>query len=196
MKKLSYIFFVLFMVLQGCKPQATPKQEVYNEDFKWKITIPENFKQLDTAEQERILNKGRHALKQTMGGEVSDESKRIFMFRNDRFNYFESNYQLLEPEESGDYPAHCGTMEDLLYETFKTQMPDMKIDTSKTVETIDGLEFRVLKIRMGIANGFIYNMWMFSRLFDTRDFTMTISYSDEAKGTQMLNAWRKSTFGK
>ena len=43
MNKLKYFLICLITIFQGCNGQTSPKTEIFNEEFKWKITIPENF---------------------------------------------------------------------------------------------------------------------------------------------------------
>ena len=46
MNKLKYFLLGLTITLQSCNGQTTPKKEIYNKDFNWTITIPENFEKV------------------------------------------------------------------------------------------------------------------------------------------------------
>ena len=175
MNKLIYFIICFTITLQSCNGQTTPKKEIYNQDFNWTITIPENFQNVSAEEWAKLQNKGAEAIEKTYEEEVINQSKTIFVFKSDQFNYFESNYQ---------------------YETFKAQMPNIKIDTTKTVEKIDDLEFQTFKMKIEYPNKMVFNVLMYSRLFDKKEFTVNIMYVDNKKGQLMLEAWKKSKFTK
>ncbi len=75
-------------------------------------------------------------------------------------------------------------------------MPGIKIDTTRTFEKIDKLEFHTFKMRIEYPNKMVLNVVMYSRLFGKREFTVNIMYVDKNKGQLMLEAWQNSKFGK
>ena len=190
----NFLLFGLIVVMQSCNGQKTTKQEIHNKDFNWTITIPENFENVSSADWGKMQNKGADAIGKTYEAEVINQSKTIFVFKSDQLNYFEANYQPFDPNEDGDYLESCRAVNEVLYETFKAQLPGIKIDTARTVETIDSLKFQTLKMRVEYPNKMILNLFMFSRLFDKRELTVNIMYVDQLKGQNMLDSWRKSKF--
>ncbi len=191
-----HILICLTILIQSCSGQTTPKKEIYNKDFNWTITIPENFENVSSEEWKKMQNKGADAIEKTYDGEVINQAKTIFVFKSDQMNYFESNYQPFDTATDGDYLESCKNVNDILYETFKTQMPDIKIDTTRTVEKIDNLEFQVFRMKVEYPNKMILNVQMFSRLFDKKEFSVNIMYIDKLKGEKMLNSWENSKFTK
>lgn len=194
MKAIYYLLVGMAFILQCCKGQTTPKKEIYNSDFKWTITIPENFKQVSSEDWAKLQQKGADAIEKTYDEEVVNRAKTIFVFKNDQLNYFESNYQPFDIDVDGDYLESCRNVDNILYETFIAQMPGIKVDTTRTTEHIDGLEFQTFKLTVEYPNKMVLHLLMFSRLFDKREFTVSISYVDKSKGEEMLNSWKKSKF--
>lgn len=192
----KYLLFGLIVIFQSCNGQKTTKQEIHNKDFNWTITIPENFENVSNADWEKMQNKGADAIEKTYESEVINQSKTIFVFKSDQLNYFESNHQPFDPSVDGDYLKSCKAVDEVLYETFKAQLPGIKIDTTRTVEEIDNLEFQTLKMKVEYPNKMILNLIMFSRLFEKREFTVNIMYVDKLKGQKMLDSWRESKFAK
>jgi hypothetical protein len=190
----NHLLFVLTIVIQSCSGQKTTKQEIHNKDFNWTITIPENFENVISSDWTKMQNKGADAIEKTYAGEVINQSKIIFVFKSDQLNYFESNYQPFDTSVDGDYLESCKAVDEVLYETFKAQLPGIKIDTTRMVEKIDNLEFQTLKMKVEYPNKMILNVFMFSRLFDKREFTVNIMYADNLKGQKMLDSWRESKF--
>jgi hypothetical protein len=192
----KFVLFGLIIIFQSCNGQKKEKQEIRNKDFNWTITIPENFENVSSADWAKMQNKGADAIEKTYEGDVVNQSKTIFVFKSDQLNYFESNYQPFDTTVDGDYLASCKAVDEVLYGTFKAQMPGVKIDTTRTVEKIDNLEFQTLKMKIEYPNKMILNLFMFSRLFDKREFTVNIMYVDKIKGQKMLDSWRGSKFNK
>jgi len=191
-----FLLFGLIIFFQGCSGQKTEKQEIHNKDFNWTITIPENFENVSSADWAKMQNKGADAIENTYDGEVINQAKTIFVFKSDQLNYFESNYQPFDPSVDGDYLESCRAVDEILYETFKAQVPGVKIDTTRTVDKIDNLEFQKLTMRIEYPNKMLLNLLMFSRLFDKKEFTVNIMYVDKLKGQKMLDSWKNSKFAK
>lgn len=190
---LSTLFFLSF--LPGCTGQPKTKPEtLYNEDFKWTITIPEDFINVSPEEWAKMRDKGLDAVEKTFGEEVVNQSKVIFVFKNADFNYLEANYQLFNAETDGDYLESCKAVKEILFETFKAQMPNTKIDSVTSIEKISNLDFQTFKIKIYFPNGMTMHSIMYSRLFDDREFSANIMYVDEKQGKRMIEAWTKSTF--
>lgn len=196
MKKLKYFLFCLILTLQSCNGQSSPKKEIFNKDFNWTITIPENFENVSAEDWTKMQNKGADAIEKTFDGEVINQAKTIFVFKSDQLNYFESNYQPFDIATDGNYLESCKNVNDVLYETFKTQMPNVKIDSTKSVEKIDNLEFQAFKMKIEYPNKMVLNVIMYSRLFEKKEFTVNIMYVDNKKGEMMTEAWKNSKFSK
>lgn len=195
MKKIILTSFILLLLFSGCNSQtkSAPKK-LYNEDFKWSIIIPENFNNVSPAEWGKMQNKGAEAIENTYGEEVENQSKTIFVFKNADFNYLESNYQPFDVNVDGDHLESCKMVNEILYETFVTQMPNAVIDSVSTVEKISGLEFQTFKMKIDFPNGMTMRSLMYSRLFDAKEFSVNIMYVDEKQGEKMIKAWTNSKF--
>lgn len=194
MKKVNYVFLCLTILIQSCAGQTAPKKEIYNKDFNWKITIPENFESVNAEQWEKMQNKGAEAVEKTYDEKIVNRAKTIFVFKSDQFNYFESNYQPFDPATDGDYSESCKNVGEILYQTFKAQMPNTQIDTIRATEKIDNLVFQTFKIAITLPNKMVLNVLMFSRLFAKQEFTVNIMYIDKLKGELMLDSWKKSKF--
>ena len=194
--KTKHILLVCVILTHFCYSQTNATQKLYNELFKWSVTIPEGFEKISAAESDKFKNKGINAIEDTFGETVIDESETIFVFKNGPANVFEANYQPFDTEIDGDYSESRKAVNDILYETFKTQMPKAKITRSNSTEKIDGLTFYVHTINIELPNKMVLKAMMFNRLFGKREFTVNIMFLDKILGEQLLDAWRSSTFGK
>ncbi len=195
MRTVYHFIICLTIIFQNCAGQTNPKKEIYNKDFNWTITIPENFDTVSAEQWAKMQNKGADAIEKTYDEKVVNRAKTIFVFKSDQLNYFESNYQPFDTTTDGNYLESCKNVNEMLYQTFVTQMQGIKIDTTTSTEKIDNLEFQTLKMRVTYPNNMVMNVLMFSRLFDKKEFSINIMYVDKLKGELMLNSWKKSKFG-
>jgi hypothetical protein len=180
--------FVLCACVQYSKPQ-----QFHSENFNWSITIPENFTAVGEGDWKKMQDKGTAAMENTLGEEVINEAKTIFVFKNGKFNYLEANYQPFDAAD-GDYDATRKDVNAVLFGTFQTQIPGAGIDSVTSVEQIGGLQFHVFKIKIDLPNKVTMRTSMYSRLFDQREFSVNITFVDDEMGEKMLTAWRESTF--
>ena len=106
MRQLLLISIGLLMTLTSCKGQTqSKKKEIHNVDFNWTITIPENFDTVSAEQWAKMQNKGAEAIEKTYDEKVENNARTIFVFRNDQFNYFESNSRFfLNSLENSTYP--------------------------------------------------------------------------------------------
>ena len=196
MNKILYLFISVIIVFQNCNCQTSAEREIYNKDFKWSIKIPENFENVSADEWTKLQNKGAEAIENTYDEKIVNQSKIIFVFKSDQLNYFESNYQPYDVSVDGDYKESCKIVNQVLYETFVSQMPGIKVDTISAVEKIDNLEFQTFKMKIVYPNNMVFNVIMYSRLFGKREFSVNIMYVDDRKGQLMLEAWKNSKFSR
>jgi hypothetical protein len=187
-------FVVLVVVLFAACSKPTPSVEVYNKDFGWTIVIPEGFDSVKTEDQAKMLEKGKAAVEETYGKEVENETKSIFLFRSGLTNYIEANQQSFDVAVDGDYLESRKALNEVLYDTFIDQIPGSKLDTTTSIEEIDNLDFYKTEIIVTYPNEMVMNVLMYSRLFDDKDFSVNIMYTDEEKGKQMKEAWLASRF--
>ena len=189
---LAALFFFAFF-LPG-KAQSTAKNKVVNKEFNWSIVVPDSFEHVSADEWARLQNRGAEALEKTTEQKVENRANTIFVFKKDHLNYLEANWQPFDVKVDGNYSESCQLVQDLLYETFTSQMPGSTMDTVSSTEVIDGLKFHRFKMDVQYPNKVLLHVLMYSRLFGKRDFSLNIMYVDEDKGRKMLQAWKQSKF--
>jgi len=196
MNRSILLFFFTLSVLVACKRRmdSAAGQTVHNEDFNWTITIPENFTSVSPDDWAKLQNKGAQAVEKTYGEKVENQATTIFVFRNGDYNYLESNYQPFDPEVDGDYRESFKSVNEIVYETFRSQIPTAKIDSASSVEEVSGLDFHTFNLVLDLPNGMKIRTLMYSRLFQDKDFGVNITYVDEEAGESMKKAWFASRF--
>jgi len=189
-------FIVIISFLNSLNTVAQSPNVYYNKKFKWTITLPEGLDTVNTVEWKKMQSKGEELIEETMGMEMIVEVKTLIVMRYDRFNYFESNYQPYDTTAFDSYAAGFTEVNEILYNTFKAQVPEAKLDSASSTAVIDGLDFLQYKVVIRLSDTVELNWYMFSRLFGSNEFTVNIMTTDRTKEKELMEAFFRSTFGK
>lgn len=190
------ISIVIISCLNSLSTAAQSPNVYYNKKFKWTITLPEGLDTVNTAEWKKMQNKGEEIIEETYGVDMDIKVKTLIVMRYDLFNYFESNYQPYDTTAFDSYDAGFNEVNELLYNTFKAQIPEATLDSASSTAVIDGLDFLQYKVVIRLNDTVELNWYMFSRLFGSNEFTVNIMTADRAKEQELMNAFFRSTFGK
>ena len=196
MKNIRYSMVLFVLLAKSGYSQAPPKKELYNKEFNWKITIPENFENVSVVDWAKLQNRGKEAIEKTYDAEMVDHTTTIFVFRADQFNYFEANCQPFDISIDGDYLESFKEVNQVLFNTFKAQIPNVVLDSLSSDEIVDGFKFNKFKVIVNFPNKVIMDFTMYSRLFNKKEFTVNIMTVDKEKRKMLFDAWRNSNFGR
>ncbi len=190
-------FAILFIAISfTAAAQVEAGKEFHYKPFNWRIIIPKGTNVVSEQEWNRLEQKGAEAIEKTFGEKIESNASTLFVVKYDDMNYFEANQQPYDSITDPDYPAYFRSVNEVLYETFKEQIPNGTIDTASSEELIAGLLFQKFRISIGLPNNMVIRLFMYSRPFADKEFTVNIMYVDEEKGIRMMSAWKNSTFGK
>ncbi|MEO6632973.1 MAG: hypothetical protein ABIN13_14655 [Mucilaginibacter sp.] len=192
-----FLIIICLLLLSGfahAQDTQTTKQ-VFSPDFNWRLTIPDGFESLTAEQFAKLQQRGTDALEKSSGSKIENNTKKICSFKNGTANYFEANGQPFDAATDGDYLTTCRGVNDLLYRTFKEQVPKgTQIDTTFAKEVVAGLQFERFEMKIKLGPAATLTMLMYSRLFEKKEFTATIAYVEKEKGDLILAAWRNSKF--
>src|SRR5205085_795185 len=94
------IIFAFFFILPICA-QETGKEYFFKE-IGWTITLPQDFKTLDSSENERINKRGLKAIEES--NEITADIiqlKTLIAASKDVYNYFNSTIRRFDPDKEG-----------------------------------------------------------------------------------------------
>jgi len=196
MRTLTLLLLALVIVKTSAAQDTTSVKQFYNKQFDWSMNIPPNFDTVSTQEWAKVKSRGTAAVEKTYNHKIKDETTIIFVLSSGRSNYFEVLSQPFDPKNDGTYSQLCKNVDGVLYHTLATQIPGAIIDSATAKTTISNLNFNAFILRASMPNGVTFSIYSFSRLFGNKEFAVNIMFFDSAKGDIMLDAWKKSTFGK
>lgn len=177
------------------EPALSSKPDTfYNKDFNWTMVIPYGYTKVSKEEWKRTEAKGEALLEETFGEADIKESESILVLQKGKFNIVNANSTPYDEIIDGDFLANQQGVYEIIYQAFKTQLPDAAIDSVSGEEMIDGLKFQTYLVTLGVPNGMKVYSKLYSRLFDKKYFTINFTYVREEEGNEMINAWLNSRF--
>lgn len=190
------IFSILVFLMVSCTDSATETKDevIHTEHFNWTMNIPDGFEMESEEEWEKLQQKGTEVIEEAFDQEIEGSVKTIVVFKHDESNYFDANYQPFDTALDGSYLKSCNDVNQVIFETFLAQMPDVQIDSSSTTVIIDNLEFQKFNIIVQLPNNSSLTTHMYSRLFEDTELAINIMYQDEEYGQLMTEAWLNSSF--
>lgn len=195
MKTITVLALVSVVCLLACNGSTTSQQKtVFNKDFNWSIQVPDGFESVPPEEWYKLQNRGADAIEATYDANIENNATSLFVFRADPLNYFEANYQPFDTTTDGDYLENVRNVNALLYGTFAAQLPNARLDSSSTVETIDGKTFQQFSVVITYPNKMLMECLLYSRLFGKKEFSVNLMTVDKQKQAALLKAFRNSTF--
>ncbi|MBS0646789.1 MAG: hypothetical protein JSR97_09420 [Verrucomicrobia bacterium] len=164
------------------------------ERFGWKISIPAGFSPTDAAHSRAAHERGAELIEKGTGVTIEDKTSVLFKYING-FTQIEALHQPLDLSNVTYLDVKKAVM-DMMYQTFVSQMPNAKIDSSSTHEVIDGLRFEVITLSALKGDQHIFIAHTYSRMFDTTEFAVNVIYNKPELGEKLLTAFKSSTFKK
>lgn len=183
---------------QATSQHATSQRESVQYTFKeigWTMTIPADFKIIDSAKNAAINKIGKKAMEDANNIEADITTTRtLISARKDASNYFSSTITLFDPKKDGDYAAANKMVKDMVYKTFLDKMPNVQMDSSSNSITLDGLEFDKFHISIKMSDKIVLNMFILSKYYKGYDFGISYLYGDETSKEQIESILSSSRF--
>ena len=186
--RLIILTLILTITLLSGRGQVTSKQDHQFQfpQVGWKIKVPSDFTIMDSAQVAVMDNTAND----------SGTSKTLISFSKGQYNFFSSTITPFDPARDGDWNGVNSKLKNVILETLRTQAAAIKIDTSSSVETIDGLEFHKFQIVTTYQSKLVMHTLRYRRLHKGFDYGINISYTDENVGNELQSILASSKFDK
>jgi len=182
--------------LLSCNSRVKTKEYNFSQ-VGWTIAVPEDLIAMDSSQIQTQNVKGRNAIEKTLDTTVDfSATKTLISFQQNKLNNFSATITPFDPSLDGDWYEQNQAVKEILFNTFQSQIPDVKIDTSSTIEVINALEFQVFKAELTYPNQMILKTLLYSKLHKGYDFGITITYVDEKIGKKLSAILLSSRFTK
>ena len=190
------ISFTVIFLLFSCKEHKSTKDYDFKE-IGWTVSIPSDFTILTSTEAAKVREATIQAVKQAYDSTYYyDSAKTLLSFKKGSANYFSAGITPFKEVQDGDWLQSTTNKKELILNTFKSQNPEAKIDTSSSIRLIDGLTFEVFKVKMSFPDTLVITSNIYSRLVHGYNFTMSLAYVNEDVGRQLNSICISSKFAK
>jgi hypothetical protein len=157
--------------------------DYFFEEVGWTITLPYDFSLLDLNDYS-IDMRGENQPMEEENEMATDiiSTQTMFIAIKDRFNHFNVVITPFDPHEDGSWEKANQLLKDNTYKTMMKITGSEKLDTTSSIEYIDGLPFQKFHISVIINKDVTVDMFLLSGLYKGYDFSMTcLSINDETK---------------
>ena len=184
MKKNIY-FFLIIILLNGCQNSTT---EIYNADFKWKISIPKDYVRQPIAGKSQ--ERGKRMIEEAYSQKVNIVAIPVFNFMKGKYNKLQAQY--VELDSVKDFILKFSEANTIVEKTFKHARPESKYEIQYSTKIISGLKFETFKMTVYSEDNTTTVFQNFSRLFGNKKLDIIIVYQDKNSGNELMNALEKS----
>lgn len=192
-KRFHFLLFCIVITLYGCKHNKLADGEIFINEYNWTIKIPESFTPYEKVKWNYVRNAGKRVVEDANNIETHNKVHTVFIYNSGEDNFFEAASEPFDEKLKGRFVESCEATFNALYKA-GSQFPGVKIDTTKTVNVIDDVEFRTFKARIVLPDGQVKNTISYCALFDKKFLTVSMMYTDENKALLMKKALEESHF--
>ncbi len=168
------------------------------KDIGWTINLPNDFKIEDsvsvarnTAEGEIILEKESHIDVNTAA------TKNLISASKGMYTAFNVTLSKSFAPNEHYWDSVNNRVINIFYNAMiKQASPTARFDSSRTIETIDGLDFKSFRMDIRLNDKLTVHSFLVTRLYRGSTLTINYYYTDEPGGEQIKKMIRESKFKK
>ena len=196
------ILFPIVFLCVAVTSHAQESRDYIISDIGWKITIPLDFTLYDFIDQARSMQEPSGVSDEYgNGGEYDNSMDAFFSQTNiiairDRFNYFNITTTPFDPEEDGSWENAMQSWKNEAYKNMVKIVDKERMDTSSSIEYIDGMLFNKFHISVSLDNDVKLDMFLMNKLYRGYDCSITYLSLDSEARQQIELMLRSSRFNK
>lgn len=163
----------------------------------WTITLPNDFTVIDSHDNSIRMERGKRAIEDAndVKADISTTVTLISATKN-TYNYFNSTITPFDSTIDGNYLALNKDLKNMVYKTMYEKMPEGKIDSTTTTQTIDGITFDKFSLNINIPGKTSFMMILLTKLYKGYDFGITYLFLDDKIRNQIDTMLKNSKFEK
>jgi len=180
-----------FLSQDGYSQDQTSRH--YFKEIGWTILVPNDFRVLDSSENETMVNNGKKGIEQDLDTKVNLLKTIQLISAKKSKNYFNATLTRRDVQKNQSPTDFISYQEKALY-TAMSQ--NAKVDSSSTKIEMDGLSFRKFDMTIHINETRSFGMSLVSRLYKEFYFVIAYAYSDKETKEQIETMLTTSKFSK
>ena len=194
---MSSKILIAFLIVCCSKAFGQPNPVHNFKQIGWAIQLPTDFKVEDSASFESERREGVLILERSTNlniGSVKTVTL-ITAQKNSENSFTATLVKSMAPNEHYWDSINNNTIR-LFYKAMADQAPNLKLDSSRKIMTIDGLQFKEFIIELKINGKLIIHSSALWKLYKNYTFSISYTYNDELIGDDIKKMLSKSHFQK
>lgn len=169
----------------------------YFKEVGMSIIVPDKFKIVESAEDERLRIKGEKLIKDANGLKVdASATKTLLSIKQGQFNYMNITVTPYKEESENGWEKDNNGVKNILYNSFVDKVGSKNIDTATTLSNVDGLMFDRFEMAIRITSSLTMKMLLYSKYYKGFDFGICYAYLDTAIGEDLETIVSNAKFRK
>jgi len=194
--RIIYLLFGIVLLSFSSSAQVK-KREFKFPEIGWSISIPNDFRIIDSSIVDSMSRKGLDYIEKTYDTTFNfGSSKTLISITRGKFDFLAAILSPLDTYQIANWNEGKNTMIQAIIETFKSQAPDLKVDTTTSTLNIDGILFSKFQATATYPNKMILNVCMLNALCKSFDLSISYRYADNETGKQLNEILTTSKFRK
>jgi len=189
---------LILLYLTICGQSLSAQRDSLTYYFKnpgWTITIPADFKIMDSATRAANMAIGKAAVEKTTDLIINTSKlKDLITITKGKLNVFSSNLTLSTIITNENWETADKSAKEIFLNSFLKQLPDTKTDTINSIVTIGNIHFKQFQATCVIKEKISLHIFYLSQYYKGHYFIISYFYADESAGEQIKNMLNNSKF--
>ncbi|MFZ4769342.1 MAG: hypothetical protein ACOYLO_04120 [Ferruginibacter sp.] len=160
----------------------------------WKIKVPKDFIIDSLPDPVGDLKTAETFQKNSPVKLVPQPAIKFIKVKTDKNNFLTSTVQLYDTSKNANWEESLNYQYLVSLRSLKSVHPTSLIDTSTSIEKIDGLKFKRFHTHIHYQNGIDMDMYLYARLYKGYDFSIILVYTDKTIGDKLFRIIYNSQF--
>lgn len=192
--KLSIFLILHFFCQISC---GQTDSSIYILKLGWTLHIPKGFKIVDPATAAFNRATGKVAIEKTLHKEINDSAlENLISVSKDRFNYMTSNLYNSDTINLQNWEEADQISKEVILKSLKAQIPNIKLDTTNSVDIIAGIIFKKLQITSRVTDDTTIYFNQLGTFYKNRYWGITYIYYNREAGLEIEKIFKTSTLEK
>lgn len=168
------------------------------KDIGWTIKLPSEFKLEESSVIAKESKDGIVILENVSHLNINTTAtKNLISASKDQLNQFNVTLSKSTAPNDHYWDSVNNNVLKIFYKAMVKQVPpDAKVDSSRTVETIDGIPFKSFRMDIKINNNLVVHNFIVTKLYKGSTLSINYDFTDESVGEEIKKMIGESAFVK
>jgi hypothetical protein len=168
------------------------------KDIGWTIKLPSDFKLEESSVIAKKIKDGIVILENESHLNLNvSTTKNLISASKDQFSQFNVTLSKSTAPNEHYWDSVNNNVLKIFYKaTVKQAPPDAKVDSSRTVETIDGIPFKSFRMDIKVNNNLTVHNFIVTKLYKGSTLSINYNFADESVGEEIKKMIKESKFVK